>query len=139
MSGETNLGVLLKSMKPVLREGEFVFITTRRSLLEVAPLEPLGLFHEEEGLTLILPREKAEAAGLPYTAVFRMLTLSVHSSLEAVGFLAAITNRLAAGGISVNPVSAYFHDHLFVPSARAEESLALLVELARGDASSGRT
>lgn len=137
MSGETNLGVLLKSMRPVLREGEFVFITTRRSLLEVAPLEPLGLFHEEQGLTLILPRQKAEAAGLPYTAVFRMLTLSVHSSLEAVGFLAAITNRLAARGISVNPVSAYFHDHLFVPSARAEESLALLVELTRGDASPG--
>ncbi len=137
MSGETNLSVLLKSMKPVLGEGEFVFITTRRTLLEAAPLEPLGLFHEEEGLTLILPREKAEAAGLPYTAVFRMLTLSVHSSLEAVGFLAAITNRLAARDISVNPVSAYFHDHLFVPSARAEESLALLVELARGDASPG--
>ncbi|WNG33693.1 ACT domain-containing protein [Archangium violaceum] len=137
MPGETNLGVLLKSMKPVLREGEFVFLTTRRALLEVAPLEPLGLFHEEEGLTLILPREKADAAGLPYTAVFRMLTLSVHSSLEAVGFLAAITTRLAARGISVNPVSAYFHDHLFVPSARAEESLALLLELSRGDASLG--
>ncbi|WP_375768969.1 ACT domain-containing protein [Archangium gephyra] len=130
MSGETNLGVLLRSMRPVLREGEFVFLTTRQSLREAAALEPLGLFHEEEGLTLILPREKADAAGLPYSAVFRMLTLSVHSSLEAVGFLAAITARLAARGISVNPVSAYFHDHLFVPSARAEESLALLVELA---------
>ena len=136
MPGETNLEVLLKSMRPVLR-GEFVFLTTRRSLLEVAPLEPLGLFHEEEGLTLILAREKAEAAGLPFTAVFRMLTLSVHSSLEAVGFLAAITNRLAARGISVNPVSAYFHDHLFVPSARAEESLSLLAGLARGDALPG--
>jgi hypothetical protein len=137
MSGETNLGVLLKSMKPVLRDGEFVFLTTQRSLLEVAPLAPLGLFHEEEGLTLILPREKAEAAGLPYTAVFRMLTLSVHSSLEAVGFLAAITNRLAARGISVNPVAAYFHDHLFVPSARAEESVALLEGLARGEPAPG--
>lgn len=137
MSGETNLAVLLKSMKPVLREGEFVFLTTRRSLLEALPLAPLGLFQEDEGLTLILPREKAEAAGLPYTSVFRMLTLSVHSSLEAVGFLAAITNRLAARGISVNPVSAYFHDHLFVPSARAEESLAALVELARGEVSPG--
>ena len=133
MSGETNLEVLLKSMKPVLRGGEFVFLTTRRSLLEAVPLEPLGLFHEEEGLTLILPREKADAAGLPYSAVFRMLTLSVHSSLEAVGFLAAITNRLAARGISVNPVSAYFHDHLFVPSARAEESLSVLAGFARGD------
>ena len=137
MSGETNLGVLLKSMRPVLREGEFVFLTTRQSLLEAAALEPLGLFHEEEGLTLILPREKADAAGLPYSAVFRMLTLSVHSSLEAVGFLAAITARLAARGISVNPVSAYFHDHLFVPSARAEESLALLVELAGYTAAPG--
>src|SRR5688500_17901915 len=117
MSGETNLGVLLKSMRPVLRDGEFVFLTTQRSLLEVASLAPLGLFQEEEGLTLILPREKADASGLPYTAVFRMLTLSVHSSLEAVGFLAAITNRLASRGISVNPVSAYFHAHLFVPSA----------------------
>ncbi|OJT19427.1 transporter [Archangium sp. Cb G35] len=134
MSGETNLEVLLKSMKPVLRGGEFVFLTTRHSLLEAVPLEPLGLFHEEEGLTLILPREKADAAGLPYSAVFRMITLSVHSSLEAVGFLAAITNRLAARGISVNPVSAYFHDHLFVPSARAEESLAVLAGFARGDA-----
>lgn len=133
MSGETNLEVLLKSMKPVLRGGEFVFLTTRRSLLEAIPLEPLGLFHEEEGLTLILPREKADAAGLPYSAVFRMITLSVHSSLEAVGFLAAITHRLAARGISVNPVSAYFHDHLFVPSARAEESLAVLAGFARGD------
>ncbi|HYO65367.1 MAG TPA: ACT domain-containing protein [Archangium sp.] len=133
MSGEMNLEVLLKSMRPVLREGELVFLTTRRSLLEVAHLEPLGLFQEEEGLTLILPREKADAAGLPYSAVFRMITLSVNSSLEAVGFLAAITNRLAARGISVNPVSAYFHDHLFVPSARAEESLALLAGLARGD------
>jgi hypothetical protein len=133
MPGETNLEVLLKSMRPVLRDGEFVFLTTRRSLLGAASLEPLGLFHEEEGLTLIIPREKAEAAGLPYTTVFRMITLSVHSSLEAVGFLAAITNRLAARGISVNPVSAYFHDHLFVPSAHAEESLALLAGLARGD------
>ncbi|KFA92888.1 ACT domain-containing protein [Archangium violaceum] len=133
MSGETNLEVLLKSMKPVLRGGEFVFLTTRRSLLEALPLEPLGLFHEEEGLTLILPREKADAAGLPYSAVFRMITLSVHSSLEAVGFLAAITNRLASRGISVNPVSAYFHDHLFVPSARAEESLEVLAGFARGD------
>ncbi|MFY0572493.1 ACT domain-containing protein [Archangium lansingense] len=137
MSGETNLGVLLKSIRPVLRAGEFVFVTTQRAVSEVVPLEPLGLFHEEEGLTVILPRERADAASLPYTAVFRMLTLSVHSSLEAVGFLAAITTRLASRGISVNPVSAYFHDHLFVPSARAEESLALLSEFSAGDTPRG--
>jgi hypothetical protein len=126
MAGETDLGILLKSMKPVLAEGEFVFCTTSQPLREAVRLEPLGLFQEEEGLTLMLSRERADAAGLPYTAVFRKVTLSVHSSLEAVGFLAAISTRLAAHGISVNAVSAYFHDHLFVPAARAEETLALL-------------
>ena len=52
-----------------------------------------------------------------------MITLSVHSSLDAVGFLAAITNKLAAAAISFNPVSAYYHDHLFIPANRAEQAM----------------
>jgi hypothetical protein len=59
-----------------------------------------------------------------------MVTLNIHSSLEAVGFLAAITTRLATAGMGVNPVSAFYHDHLFVPADRAEEALELLMELA---------
>jgi hypothetical protein len=55
-----------------------------------------------------------------------MMTLTVHSSLEAVGFLAAITARLAEAGISVNAISAFCHDHLFVPEDRADEALARL-------------
>ena len=63
-----------------------------------------------------------------------MITLTVHSALDAVGFLAAVTARLAAAGIGANPVSAFFHDHLFVPAARADEALALLRSLAfRGE------
>jgi uncharacterized protein len=60
-----------------------------------------------------------------------MITLDIHSSLEAVGFLAAITTRLAAAGMGVNPVSAFYHDHLFVPAERAEEALGLLRDLAK--------
>ncbi|WP_292127622.1 ACT domain-containing protein, partial [Mesorhizobium sp.] len=56
--------------------------------------------------------------------------LDIHSSLDAVGFLAAITTRLAAAGMGVNPVSAFYHDHLFVPAERAEEALGLLRQLA---------
>ena len=41
----------------------------------------------------------------------RLITLTVRSSLEAVGLLAAITARLADAGISVNAVSAFHHDH----------------------------
>ena len=59
-----------------------------------------------------------------------MITLNVHSSLDAVGFLAAITTRLATAGMGVNPVSGYFHDHLFVPADRADEAMAILEALA---------
>ena len=57
-----------------------------------------------------------------------MISLTVHSSLDAVGFLAAITTKLAQSGISVNPVSAFYHDHLFVPVNRADEAVSLLRE-----------
>ncbi len=73
--------------------------------------------------------EEARAAGLQSSFRSRMITLNIHSSLDAVGFLAAITARLAAAGMGVNPVSAYFHDHLFVPADRAEEAMAVLEAL----------
>jgi hypothetical protein len=57
-----------------------------------------------------------------------MITLTVQSSLEAVGFLAAITTKLATHGISVNAISAYYHDHLFVPADKAEIAMRLLQE-----------
>ncbi|MEP0926793.1 ACT domain-containing protein [Leptolyngbya sp. SLC-A1] len=121
-------------MQPTFREGEYVFCTLPS--LSGHDLDPIGFFKEEEGLTLIVSRHQAEAAGLPYSAIFAMITLSVHSSLEAVGFLAAIATRLAIHGISVNPVSAFYHDHLFVPVVQAETAIALLHELA---AESGST
>lgn len=126
MAGETNLTILLREMRPVLQVGEYVFCSVESQKSYPTELQPIGLFYEPEGLTLILKRDRAEAAALSYTGVFRMITLSVHSSLEAIGFLATIASKLADYGISVNPVSAYYHDHLFIPAARAEEAMALL-------------
>ena len=88
------------------------------------------VFRESEGLTLIVSEEAARKAGLAAIFPCRRVTLDIHSSLDAVGFMAAITTRLAASGIGVNPVSAYFHDHLFVPAGRAEEAVAILEQLA---------
>lgn len=130
MFGKTDLENLLKSMQPILHGGEYIFCTVAPQDNRLLVLEPVCLFREAEGLTLILPREKADAAAIPYASVFAMITLSVHSGLEAVGFLAAITGKLAEQGISVNPVSAYYHDHLFVLSSRAQEVMTLLQELA---------
>ncbi|MER9304858.1 ACT domain-containing protein [Mesorhizobium sp. M0293] len=130
MTGETDLKILLASMTPELLAGTYVFATLAPGVSQPEGLEPVMVFREREGLTLIVTEEAANAAGLTASFRCRMVTLNIHSSLEAVGFLAAITTRLAAAGMGVNPVSAFYHDHLFVPADRAEEALELLMELA---------
>lgn len=128
MSAETNLSKLLQSMQPVLCPGEYVFCSISDRHNHYSHLDAIAQFRETEGTTLILQREQADTADIPYTSVFSMITLSVHSSLEAVGFLAAITSKLAEHKIAVNPVSAYYHDHLFVPVSRTQEVMTLLQE-----------
>ena len=130
MTGETDLQKLLGSMSPELLPGVFVFASLPPGTASPANLNPVMIFREREGDTLILPEEEASNAGLSFTFPSRMITLNVHSSLDAVGFLAVITTRLAAAGMGVNPVSAYFHDHLFVPAGGAEEAMAVLHALA---------
>lgn len=129
MTGERDLDALLRHMKPELQPGIFVFCTIAADEAIPAALDPLMTFREQEGTTLVLPRQDAERAGLHYAFPSRLITLTVHSALDAVGLLAAITVRLAGGGISVNAVSAFHHDHLFVPVNRADEAMAALQEL----------
>ena len=80
-------------------------------------------------MSLLLGKARADQAGLEYSGVFKGITLSVHSSLEAVGFTAAVANKLAASGISANVIAAHYHDHVFVPADRAEQALSLLTTL----------
>lgn len=126
MHPETNLQKLLASMKPELLPGEFVFSTVDLADFKIAQNAALGWFHEPEGITLIMEKTKAIAAGLETAFPSRMITLKVHSSLDAVGFLAVITERLAAAEISVNAISAYYHDHLFVPLEKADKAMGIL-------------
>jgi hypothetical protein len=125
MTGERDLDTLLRSLRPVLVEGEFVFCTHREVLGD-----PVCVVREREGFSLILRRGEAEHLGLAFTFPCRMITLEIHSSLEAVGLLARVTAALADAGISVNPVSGYFHDHLFVPAESAEHAMAVLLGIA---------
>ena len=131
MPGEKELLKLLATIQPELQAGEYVFATVSPGELAQLDIQPVGWFREAEGITLIVDRNIAERAGLPYTFISRMITLTVHSSLEAVGFLAIITGALADAGISVNPVSAYYHDHLFIPVDKAERAMQLLTTLAQ--------
>jgi hypothetical protein len=127
--GENNLARLLRNMKPEMHDGVFIFCSIPAGEEIPAALRPILLFREREGATLVVRREEAEQAGLSGQFASRLITLTIHSSLDAVGLLAAITGRLAEAGISVNAVSAYYHDHLFVPEHRADEALRLLREM----------
>jgi hypothetical protein len=129
MTGERDLDALLKHMKPVMQPGIFVFCTIPAGQRVPSALNPLLTFREQEGTTVVALLEDAERAGLRYEFASRLITLTVPSALDAVGFLAAITARLAEAGISVNAVSAFHHDHLFVPVDHADEAIAVLQEL----------
>jgi uncharacterized protein len=126
MNAETDLQKLLASLEPELQSGEFVFTTVSPADFKKLEIGLWGWFREPEGITLILEKSAASAAGLDYDFPSRLITLKVHSSLEAVGFLAIITENLAAVGISVNAISAYYHDHLFVPVEKAAQAMEIL-------------
>lgn len=131
MCDQEDLTRLLQNLRPELREGEFVFACLSRESFARLPAEPLAVFREGEGVSVVLRRSDAEAAGVACAFRCRLITLSVHSSLHAVGLLAAVATKLAAAGISLNAVSAFHHDHLFVPAERAKEALSLLAEMGR--------
>jgi hypothetical protein len=126
MIPETNLQKLLANMMPELHSGEYVFASVKVDDSKIAQDAVVGWFREPEGITVILERSAATEAGIESSFPSRMITLTIHSSLEAVGFMAVITKRLAAAGISVNAISAYHHDHLFVPLQKADKAVQIL-------------
>ncbi len=130
MSGEKNLDKLLSTMSPILITGEFVFCSFEHARYgDHANLQPIAAFTEHEGLTLVIPKSKADEQGIKYESCFRCITLMVHSSLDAVGLTAAFSNKLAEHGISANVIAGYFHDHIFVQKELAEKAIAAINEL----------
>ena len=93
MAGIVEIEELLKSMSPEIQSGEYVFCSVNGSYSEYAHLRPLASFAESEGLTLIVPVDLAEKAQLAYEGKFKQITLTVHSSLDAVGLTAAVATK----------------------------------------------
>ena len=137
MTGETDLLKLIKDMQPELNQGEYVYCLVS-SKEQAAGLDPLCYFLEKEGVTVILTKEKADAINIPYSTICVWITLTVHSSLEAVGLTAAVSKALTEANISCNMVAAFYHDHIFVPvkdSARAMDALQNLIEANQDESS----
>ena len=130
--GETRLSALLEGLAPALDPDVYCFVHVVEPPEGGSGWTPLMSFQEAEGQTLVLPLQSAIDAGLAHDFACRRITLRIHSALDAVGLLAAVTSALAAEGIAVNVVSAYFHDHLFVPEERAADALRVLESLSGG-------
>jgi hypothetical protein len=130
MSPITNLELLLKHMEPLLgSDCAFCKVTTEQ--LKDFSILPIAMFQEQEGVTVIYKVKDAEQLGLSIDWIGTQITLNVNSSLDAVGFLARITNALAEHAISVNAFSPIFHDHLFVRPSDAEKAMQILKSLSK--------
>ena len=128
MSGERNLSNLIKNLKPELHPGKYAFVSLKEG--EQIPSEGIiSVFHEDEGISLVIRKELADKLGLSSGFIAAWITLKVHSSLEAVGLTAKVAKALADAGISCNAIAAYYHDHIFVPYRSAEKALSILRKL----------
>ncbi len=120
--GETGLRRLLAGLAPQLAPRPRA-IRSQAADASV-PVETIMLFREDEGVTTVVEVDESTDE-----ALWAQITLRIHSSLEAVGMMAAIATALAARDIPCNAVSAYYHDHLFVPWSRRDDAIAALQAL----------
>ena len=125
MNAQRDRATLHQHVAPHLHPENFVYCTF--SDFRIPPgLNPICTFREAEGITAIVEKVQAERCGSPYLFESHLITLKVHSSLEAVGLLATLARHLADADIPCNVVAGYHHDHLFVPTGQAELALNLL-------------
>jgi len=128
MSGEKNLNKLIRNLKLLLHEGKYVFVSLPKGS-EIPTEDVIAFFREDEGITIVTPIDKADNKGYKYTFIAAWITLKVHSSLEAVGLTARVSNALAAEGISCNAFAASYYDHIFIPFRDATKAMMILSRL----------
>lgn len=130
MADTTNNNVATAALLPELQPGEYVFCTFPTIEWEVmALLDPICVFREEEGISLIIAKEIADRIESPYEITFRLISFTADTSLNAVGITAEFSSKLAEKGISANVVAAYHHDHIFVPATQADAAIKILKNL----------
>jgi hypothetical protein len=115
-------------MKPQHNIGEYVFCVIA-DLKDINLEEVILVFKEQEGTTVVIKKELADILKLDYSFIASWITLTVHSSLEAVRLTAAFSNALSKKGISCNVVAAFYHDHIFVDHNDAIKAMEVLNQL----------
>jgi hypothetical protein len=127
-TGESDLLTLIAQMSPSLDDQVWAFVSVSEVSSDYVAEHALATFRETEGTTLIVPWERAEEFDVCSEPMAR-ITLNIHSSLEAVGLTAAVSQALASEAISANVVAGFYHDHIFVPQTAGERAVACLTLL----------
>jgi uncharacterized protein len=119
---------LLRRTKVEVLPGAFVLVGLRhedwRRLLESPELSPRAdapfmLLRDAHEVTLLLEEEdwramRHAARDARVETDFRLVTLDIELPWNVVGYLARVTEILAAAGLSVGALSAFSRDHLLV-------------------------
>lgn len=112
---------MLATLDVVVRPERYVFAAVPPGANAVTAAD--AMIVEDEAVTLVLAEGRAREHGLASGTRFAWLTLTVHSSLEAVGLTAAVARALAAVGVSCNVLAGFHHDHLLVPDADRDRAV----------------
>lgn len=132
MTGETDVATMLASLQIERREPP-VTVVHLQDPVELGD-GVLAVLTEDEGTTAVVSIAEAERRGWPVEFRAAWLTVSVHSSLDAIGLTAALATALTERGIACNVLAGYFHDHLLVPLDRVDEAVECLESLVDRDA-----
>ena len=133
---------LLRRTKVEVAPATFVLVRLRHEdwtrLLESPELSPRAqstfmLLRDPLEVTLLLEDEdwramRHAARDAKVEGGFRLVTLDIKLAWNVVGFLARVTEILAAAGVSVGALSAFSRDHLLIKQDYLGKALRVLGE-----------
>ena len=119
--GEKDLNVILRTLEPEIQDGCFCFYSASsndsksiQELILKLSIQPRMTYFEKEGLTFILNQDDASNLDRNIDSnkysfkkdqsTYKIITIKVHSSLEAVGLTAFLSKALASDEIPANVV-----------------------------------
>ena len=130
MAGETDLSTLLTQLTPEIDAQPYGFCSVSQQRFSQLPVRAVkGFYRETEGITIIVDMQDVKIYGLQAEGPFACITCKVHSSLDAVGMTAAMTDALTRADISANIIAGFYHDHIYVPWDKAQRAHQVLLEL----------
>lgn len=104
----------------------------RRLLRDLGPFSSVALDAAEVSVVLRAEewdRLRGRFAGYDEEGPYRLITFDIVLDLSVVGFLAAVSARLAEEGISIYALSTFLRDHILVREEDAERAVEALQDL----------